>query len=129
MKSFNLLLFAVLLSTLNKASSQNPADKDSIIFYTQQLIDGIANGDATAWTKYLDDSCIITSEDGSVKTKEQFIPGILAPPSFMKVKETISNPIFRSRLNTIIFIYTANLSLSLYGQERLNEICQTDTSV
>jgi uncharacterized protein DUF4440 len=127
MKRFHLFVFGLFLIYSSKSNSQSSPDKDSITHYAQQLIDGIANGDTTAWAKYLDDSCIITSEDGSVKTKEQFIHGILAPPGFMEVKETISNPIFRSNLNTIIFIYTANLSLRLYGQERLNEICQTDT--
>ncbi len=127
MKNYYLLMLLAILIHMYKANAQKNADKDSIIAFTQQLINGIANGDTTAWSKYLDDSCIITSEDGSVKTKKQFINGIKAPPSFIKVMETISNSIFRSNTGTIIFIYTANLSLYTYGQERLNEICQTDT--
>lgn len=127
MKNFYLLMLSVFLIQSYNANAQKNADKDSITSFAQQLIDGIANGDTTAWAKYLDDSCIISSENGSVETKEQFIHGIKTPPGFIKVKETISNPIFRSNNSTIIFIYTANLSLDTYGQERLNEICQTDT--
>lgn len=110
-----------------QAQSQKNADTDSIRGFTQQLIDGIATGDTSAWSKYLDESCIITSEDGSVKTKHQFISNIKVPPNYMKVKETISNPLFRGNSNTIVFIYTANLSLGIHGQQRVNEICQTDT--
>ena len=127
MKYFHLSGFVVLLFCGYKASSQNTMDKDSIRAYTQQLLDGIALGDTTAWSKYLDDSCIITSEDGSVKTKEQFIQGIRPLQSPFKVNETISNPIFRGSPHTIIFIYTAYLSVKLYEQIRANEICQTDT--
>jgi len=47
----------------NSATSQSDSEKDSILSYTQQLVNGIADGDTTAWAKYLDDSCIITSED------------------------------------------------------------------
>jgi hypothetical protein len=34
--------------------------------------------------------------------------------------------LFRINSNTVVFIYIANLFLKLYGQERLNEICQRD---
>ena len=122
-----LFLFLFFLTSHYQADAQHTTDKDSILFYTQNLLDGIAIGDTTAWTKYLDDSCIITSEDGSVKSKQEFIHKIGVPPKYLQVKETISNPLFRSNSNAIVFIYNANLSLRIYGQERLNEICQTDT--
>lgn len=127
MKKLYWFLLLPLLINNYTANAQTITDNDSIKAFTQELINGIANGDTTAWAKYLDDKCIITSENGSVKTKEQFIHGIKTPPGFVKVKETISNPIFRNNTGTIIFIYTANLSVDMFGQERLNEICQTDT--
>src|ERR1019366_7271190 len=126
-KVFHLLLLLFFLTFNYQANSQSNTDKDSIILYTQELLDGIATGDTTAWAKFLEDSCIITSEDGSVKSKQQFIHKIGVPPGYIKVKETISNPLFRTNSNTVVFIYNTNLSLNVYGQERLNEICQTDT--
>ncbi|MGI8952469.1 MAG: hypothetical protein ACR2FN_12900 [Chitinophagaceae bacterium] len=62
-----------------------------------------------------------------MKTKQEFVKALPKPPSFMKVKEIISKPIFRFNENTIVFCYTANLSVEIYGQQRRNEICQTDT--
>jgi hypothetical protein len=119
-----ILLGFVLFSP--KALSQT-TNKDSILFYTQQLVNGIAVGDTTAWNSYLDDSCLITSENGSVKTKQEFIKGIGVPPSYYKVSETIVNPIFKFHINVIVFCYTADLLLEAFGQKRLTEICQTDT--
>jgi hypothetical protein len=102
-------------------------NRDSIFLYTQLLLNGIASGDTTAWNLYLDDSCMITSENGSVKTKEEFIKGIGVPPSYYKVSETIVNPIFKFHIDVIVFCYTANLIVEAFGQNRLTEICQTDT--
>lgn len=119
-----LLLVFIMFSTIALSQTMN---KDSIVFYTQQLINGIAVGDTTAWNSYLDDSCLITSENGSVKTKQEFIRGIGVPPSYYKVSETIANPIFKFHNNVIVFCYTADLLLETFGQKRLTEICQTDT--
>ena len=119
-----LLLGFILFSPIAFSQTTN---KDSILFYTQQLVNGIAVGDTTAWNLYLDDSCLITSENGSVKTKQEFIKGIGVPPPYYKVSETITNPIFKFHTNVIVFCYTADLLLEAFGQKRLTEICQTDT--
>ena len=119
-----LLLGFILFSPIALSQTTN---KDSILFYTQQLVNGIAVGDTTAWNLYLDDSCLITTENGSVKTKQEFIKGIGVPPSYYKVSETIANPIFKFHTNVIVFCYTADLLLEAFGQKRLTEICQTDT--
>ena len=121
-----LLLGFVLFSP--KALSQT-TNKDSILFYTQQLVNGIAVGDTTAWNSYLDDSCLITSENGSVKTKQEFIRGIGVPPSYYKVSETIANPIFKFHTNVVVFCYTAALLLEAFWQKRRTEICQTYTCI
>jgi hypothetical protein len=122
--------YVVLLSgfiLLSSISLSQTSGKDSILFYTQQLVNGIAAGDTTAWNLYLDDSCMITSENGSVKTKQEFIKGIGVPPSYYKVSETLVDPVFRFHTNVIVFCYTADLLLEAFGQKRLTEICQTDT--
>jgi hypothetical protein len=128
MTKFNcpgLLLLGLIM--FNFTARSQSGDKDSILFYTQQLIDGIAAGNTNPWNKYLDESCIITSENGSVKTKQEFIKGIGVPPAYFKISETIVNPIFKLHDNVIIFCFTADLLLETFGQTRLTEICQTDT--
>jgi Domain of unknown function (DUF4440) len=123
---FTVVLLPGLILFSSGTLSQT-TNRDSILFYTQQLINGIAAGDTTAWNSYLDDSCLITSENGSVKSKQEFIKGIGTPPSYYKVSETIVNPVFKFHTNVIVFCYTADLLLEAYGQKRLTEICQTDT--
>jgi hypothetical protein len=122
---FKLLLAGFLFSGFS-AISQNP-DTDSIARYTQRLISGIATGDTSSWHEYLDDSCLITSENGTVKTKQEFIRGVGIPPASYTVTEKLANPVFRSYNNVTVFCYTAVLSLKLSGQERITRICQTDT--
>ena len=73
MKNLHWFLLLTLLINNYTPKAQTITDNDSIKLFTQELINGIANGDTTGWAKYLDDRCIITSENGSVKTKEQFI--------------------------------------------------------
>ena len=120
-----LLLFEIVLFSPNALSQA--ANKDSIIYFTQQLINGIATGDTTAWNLYLDDSCLVTGENGLVKTKQEFIKGIGVPPAYYKVSEKIVNPIFKFYANVIVFCYIADLRLEAFGQNRVTEICQTDT--
>jgi hypothetical protein len=122
-----MICFVSNVKLLGQVSQSQNSDKDSILNFTQKLVDGIATGDTSAWIKYLDDSCMVTSEDGSVKMKYDFIKGINKPPADYKVTETILNPVFKFHGNVIVFCYTANLTLELYGQNRINEICETDT--
>lgn len=126
MKRIN--IFLLCLCFINRSViAQTVNDTVSILSYTQQLLDGISTGDTSTWNKYLDDKCILTIEDGSTKTKQEFIQKLQAPPPFMKVRETISFPLFRIYSNIIIFSYRANLFLDLFSQQRRNEICQMDT--
>jgi hypothetical protein len=125
-KAFWTSVVILLFST--HVYSQYSSDKDSIRSYTQQLLDGVATGESEAWEKYLDDGCLITSEDGTVKSKQEFNKRFSSPRIlYLKARETISEPLFWYSSNIIVFCYTANLFVDLYGQERVNAICQTDT--
>jgi hypothetical protein len=93
------------------------------------LVNGIATGDTTAWNLYLDDSCMIRSKNGLVRTKQSFIKGIGVLPSYYKVSETIVNPIFKFHPNVSVFCYAADLLLEAFGLKRITEIFQTDTRI
>jgi Domain of unknown function (DUF4440) len=125
--STTIICFVSNVKLLGQVNKSVNSDKDLILNVTQKLLDGIATGDTSVWIKYLDDSCVITSEDGSVTTKKDFIKVINRPPAGYKKTETIISPIFKFHGNVVVFSYTAGLTLELYGQKRFNEICETDT--
>jgi hypothetical protein len=39
----------------------------------QALMDSVAPGDKTVWERVMDPGCVVTSEEGQVLTKEQFL--------------------------------------------------------
>jgi hypothetical protein len=118
----------ILLLFYSHVYPQYSSDKDSVRSYTQLLLDGVATGESEAWEKYLDAGCLITSEDGTVKSKQEFNKRFSSPRIlYLKARETISEPLFWYSSNIIVFCYTANLYVDLYRQERINAICQTDT--
>ena len=47
----------------------------------QSLMDAVASGDKAAWDRILDPSCILTSEEGEVMTREQFLSGLRPLPA------------------------------------------------
>jgi len=59
--------------------SANAAPKDAAQWFQkseQSLMDAIASGDKAVWDRILDPSCILTSEEGQVMTREQFLAGL-----------------------------------------------------
>jgi Domain of unknown function (DUF4440) len=121
------LLLLIGCSLYHKADAQTSSPTDSILLYTQQLLDGVTTGDTGVWKKYLDDSCIITPENGGTESKEAFLKQLRKPPAPYLMTEVIERPIFRVYEGTIIFSYVASVSLNVLDQRWKNDICQTDT--
>ena len=51
---------------------------------TQALFDAITSGEKTLWDRTMDEHCVITTEDGEVQDKTQFLDGLRPlPPGFV----------------------------------------------
>jgi Domain of unknown function (DUF4440) len=58
---------------------------------TQELLDSIAVGDRTPWSRYVDDDIVYAAEDGSRKTKQQLLEEIQPFPKEIWGKLHITN--------------------------------------
>src|ERR1700730_17998262 len=47
----------------------------------QALMDSVAPGDKTVWERVMDPGCVVTSEEGEVLTKQQFLNELRPLPS------------------------------------------------
>src|SRR5712692_4789600 len=92
----------------------------------QTLMDSIASGDKSAWSRIMDLSCIVTSEEGEVTTREAFLDGLRGLPKGLSggiaVKElTVSEyPTFA------IVRYLADEWESVFGQRLITKYRVTD---
>ena len=124
-KCLLIVFFGTLLCQRSNAQSSTAAD--SILLYTQRLLDAITTGDTSAWNRYLDDSCVITPENGRVESKQVFIRQLKKPPYPYVMTEVIRHPLFKLFPGTVIFSYVANTTLGVGDQQWQNDISQTDT--
>src|SRR5688572_28253904 len=60
--------------------------------FEQELADAVALGDTSIWKKYLHESCLITTEDGSVITAQQMISELRPLPKGYVGKIIIIEP-------------------------------------
>jgi hypothetical protein len=97
--------------------------------YEQQLADAVALGDTTVWKKYLHDSCIITTEDGSVLTRRQLISELRPLPKNYNGKIIIIEPKLVRYGNTAVFSFIDDEYLELFNQKIHTQYKQTDTWV
>lgn len=95
--------------------------------YEQQLADAVALGDTTVWKKYLHDSCVITTEDGSVMTRAQLIAGLRPLPQNYIGKIIIIEPKLVRYGNTAVFSFIDDEYLELYNLKIHTRYKQTDT--
>lgn len=95
--------------------------------YEQQLADAVALGDTNVFKKYLHDSCIITTEDGSVTSRAQLLSELKPLPAGYVGKIIIIEPKLVRYGNTAVFSFIDDEYLELYNQKIHTQYKQTDT--
>jgi len=93
----------------------------------QALVDAIAVGDKNIWMQYLHDSCLITTEDGSMITKQKFIESLNPLPAGYIGRIQIIEPKFMLSGNTAVLSFIDDEYLELYNQRIHTQYRQTDT--
>jgi hypothetical protein len=95
--------------------------------YEQQLADAVALGDTVTWKKYLHESCLVTTEDGSVITARQMISELRPLPKGYLGKIIIIEPRLVRYGNTAVFSFIDDEYLELFNQKIHTQYKQTDT--
>ena len=90
---------------------------ETIVALEQELLDGVATGDRDLWKSHLSDSCVVTIEDGSRLTGEQFLDKLHPLPQGYEGKIKVIEPSFRLLdRHTAVISYIADEYLELFGQ-------------
>jgi len=125
MKRFIFLLFFIPVATY--AQRPDTTLLQLIKGYEQQLADAVALGDTNVFKKYLHDSCIITTEDGSVISRAQLLSELRPLPAGYVGKIIIIEPKLARYGNTAVFSFIDDEYLELYNQKIHTQYKQTDT--
>jgi len=111
-------------------AAQRPSesgDSRALIKITQELLDDIAVGDRSRWSKYLADDCVITVDDGRTLTKEQFLTELQPLPKGYSGKIELDKPLVRSSNGVVVISYDLHEQENVFGQSLSVEYHTTDT--
>jgi len=94
---------------------------------TQELVDAIAAGDRTPWTRYLDDRVVYAAEDGTTKTKDDLVAEIRPFPKEISGRIRITR--FRTirHGDTAVANYISEEEEGYFGQVLHARYLSTDT--
>lgn len=118
-----------ILSYMGCISSPSPrSTEETLIVLEQRLLDGVAIGARDLWKRHMADSCMVTIEDGTRLTGEQFLDKLHPLPQGYNGKIKVIEPRFRllDRENVVIS-YIADEYLELYGQLIHTQYAVTNT--
>jgi len=111
-------------------AAQRPSesgDSEVLIKITQQLLDDIAVGDRSRWSKYLADDCVVTGDDGRTLTKEQFLEELQPLPKGYTGKIELDRPLVRASDGVVVISYDLHEQENVFGQSLKVEYHTTDT--
>jgi len=126
---WGLLHPTVLLERGVVAAQRTSESRDSraLIKITQELLDDIAVGDRSRWSKYLANDCVVTGDDGRTLTKEQFLTELQPLPKGYSGKIELDKPLVRSSDGVVVISYDLHEQENVFGQSLRVEYHTTDT--
>lgn len=124
-----LMLFIVICFEQTKAQVSTSQVEQELKQITQQLLDGVTNGDKTVWEKFLADNCVYTDEEGNTLTKKELVSQLRPLPEGYKGSLKVSNP--RAVVNdaAAVITYDALEDLEIFGQKIFTKYHTTDTYI
>lgn len=126
------LVLIIILLQVNSIYGQTPKSLDTekeLINISQTLMDAVARGDKNIWNTYLDESYLLTDEDGEIKNKAQMLEEIQPLPKGFVGKIEVIEPKIIDMGNTAIIKFKAKEHEELYGQVINTNYVETDTYI
>lgn len=120
-----LLLF--LIYSVNAGAQGREGLLKILLEKEQKLVDALAVGDKSIWEDVLQDSCLVTIEDGSFITKNKLVGDLNPLPPGYKGMIKIIEPKLQVYGNTAVITFIDDEYLELYGQKLHTQYRQTDT--
>jgi hypothetical protein len=94
---------------------------------TQALFEAIAVGDRQIWDQTLDETCVITTEDGEVQDKHKFLTDLRPLPKGFIGSGTIRGLTVQDLGAVAVVHYWIDESENIFGQELRTSYIETDT--
>jgi Domain of unknown function (DUF4440) len=82
----------------------------------QALMDAIARGDKSSWERAMDPSCVITTEEGQLLTREQFLAELLPLPEGLSGGIVVRDLTVQEAPSFAVVRYLADEAESVFGQ-------------
>jgi len=117
----------LLLLVLMVCASAN-ADSTRWFQTTEQsLMDAIATGDKAVWDRAMDPSCVLTTEEGQVMTREQFLASLRPLPSGLTGAIAVKELTAQEFPSFAVVRFMADEWENVFGQRLTTKYRVTDT--
>jgi ketosteroid isomerase-like protein len=115
------ILTAAFLGVVGGARADAPAaaSPETLQWFQtteQALMDALAPGDKAPWERVMDASCVVTTEEGQVLTREQFLDELGPLPQGLSGGITVKDLTVQELPNFAVVRYLADERESVFGQ-------------
>jgi hypothetical protein len=93
----------------------------------QALMDAVGVGDRRAWERVLDPACIVTSEEGEVLTRDQFLSQLGSLPPGLTGSITVKDVTVQEQKDFAVVRYLGDEREQVFGQSLSVQYRVTDT--
>ena len=93
----------------------------------QALMDSVAPGDKEPWERVLDPSCVLTSEEGQVMTKQEFLDALRPLPPGLSGGITVKDLTVQELGDVAVVRYLADEWETVFGQRLTTRYRTTNT--
>ena len=103
---------------VTRASAEGPSAETLQWFQTteQALMDALAPGDKAPWDRVMDPSCVVTTEEGQVLTRAQFLDELAPLPDGLSGRIVVRDLSVQELPAFALVRYRADESESVFGQ-------------
>ncbi len=111
------------------ATGSGPSPETVRWFQTteQALMDAIAPGDKAPWERVMDPSCVVTSEEGEVLSRQQFLDSLGPLPAGLGGSITVRDLTVQEAPSLAVVRYLADEAESVFGQRLVVNYRATNT--
>ncbi len=110
-----------------KAQAASPATVEWFRVTEQALMDAVATGDKGVWERAMDPSCTVTSEEGEVTSRQEFLDEMRPLPQGLSGGITVRDLTVQEFPGFAVVRYLADEWESVFGQRLTTKYRTTDT--
>jgi hypothetical protein len=122
----HLLAIALTTGLLSQQPPTAAASQDWFQKTEQALMDAVAAGDRSVWDRVMDDTCVVTGEEGEKLTKAEFLKGLRPLPQGLSGKIIVRELTVQDVNDVAIVRFLLDESETVFGQQLATKYRNTD---